>query len=59
MSSFGWEHWANDGDFGEAHVHSHRVDLAQRFSAAMQHDIASSKRHLNSVTERRSLWPAE
>jgi hypothetical protein len=55
MSSFGWEHWANDGDFGEAHVHSHHVDLAQRFSAAMQHDIASSKRHLNPVTERRSL----
>src|SRR5260370_22578320 len=35
------EHWADDGDFDEAHVHSHDVDPTRRFSAAMQHDIPS------------------
>ena len=36
------EHQADDGDYDEAHVHSHHVDLAGRFSAAMQHDMVSA-----------------
>ncbi len=46
------EHWADDGDYDEAHVHSHHVDLSGRFSAAMQHDMASTNGYLNPVTER-------
>ena len=53
------EQWADDGDYGETHVHSHHVDLAGRLSAAMQHDIASTNGHLDPVMERGSLWPAE
>jgi hypothetical protein len=48
--TFGWD----DGEYDEAHVHSHHVDLAERFSAVMQRDIASSKGHLNPVMERGS-----
>jgi hypothetical protein len=46
------EHWA---DYGEAHVHSHHVDLAGRFSAAMQHDMAWPQRALESGTGARPL----
>ena len=38
-------------------LYSHHVDLAGRFSAAMQHDIVSPNGHLNRVTERGPLWP--
>src|SRR6202048_941675 len=38
-------------------LYSHHVDLAGRFSAAMQHDIVSPNGHLNRVTERGPSWP--
>jgi hypothetical protein len=50
------EHWA---DYDDAHVYSHHVDLAGRFSAAIQHDMGLPNGQLNPVTERGPLWPAE
>jgi hypothetical protein len=46
--TFGWD----DGEYDEAHVHSHHVDLAERFSAVMQRDTASPNEQLNLVTVR-------
>jgi hypothetical protein len=41
---------ADDGDYDEEHVHSHHIDLARRFSAAMQNDIGLLNEHLSPVT---------
>jgi hypothetical protein len=43
------------GDYDEAHVHSHHVDLVRRFFAAMQHDIALPNGHFESGTGARPL----
>jgi transposase len=40
-------------------LYSHHVDLLGRLSAAMRHDMALPNMHLNPVTERGPLWPAE
>jgi hypothetical protein len=41
LETFSWGMRAGESDYDEAHVHSHRVDLAGRVSAAMQRDISS------------------
>ena len=52
FSVFDPEYWA---DYGEADVHSHHVDQARRFSAAMHHDVIPLKRRCNLLPERGPL----